>query len=354
MAVRDNLVVDALVALGWDEGWERAFDPFRLDGLTPARVAIPHRGAFDVLTAEGEVRARASGRLRHEAGSTAELPTVGDWVALDLGDGESPTIEAVLPRRTKFSRRSAEDGDATAREQVVAANVDVVFVVTSLADEVKIRTLERYLTLAWESGARPVILLTKADVVDDAERVADEIAGIGSEVPVLTVSSRSGLGLDSVRGELGQGVTGALLGPSGAGKSTLVNALVGDELLETGGLSDRGSGRHTTTRRQLVLLPGGGLLIDNPGMRELHLWLADVGLEEAFPDIVELEAQCRFADCRHDTEPGCAIRAALEDGRLEAERWRSYRALRDELAELEERLARRSRRRGRPGSGARS
>jgi len=212
---------------------------------------------------------------------------------------------------------------------------------------VKVRTLERYLTLAWESGARPVILLTKADVVDDAERIADEIAGIGSEVHVLTVSSRSGLGLDAVRGELGTGVTGALLGPSGAGKSTLVNALVGDELLETGGLTDRGGGRHTTTRRQLVPLPGGGLLIDNPGMRELHLWLADVGLEEAFPDIVELEAQCRFADCRHDTEPGCAIRAALEDGRLDPERWRSYRALREELAELEERLARRSRRRRR-------
>ena len=336
--------MDALVALGWDDGWKRAFDSFRDGSLTPGRVAIPHRGAFDVLTADGEVRARASARLRREAQSTADFPSVGDWVALDLEAEPSPTIEAVLPRRTKFSRRTAGEGETAPREQVVAANVDVVFVVASLADEVRVRTLERYLTLAWESGARPVILLTKADLVDDAETVADEIAGIGSEVPVLTVSSRSGLGLEPVHAQLGAGVTGALLGPSGAGKSTLVNALVGGELLETGALSARGGGRHTTTRRQLVPLPGGGLLIDNPGMRELHLWLADVGLEEAFPDIGELEAQCRFADCRHDTEPGCAIRAALEDGRLDPERWRSYRALRDELAELEQRLDRRSRR----------
>jgi ribosome biogenesis GTPase / thiamine phosphate phosphatase len=347
VAVEDNLAVDALVALGWNDDWARAFEPFRDGRLTPGRVAIPHRGALDVLTTDGEVRARVSARLRRDAQSTADYPTVGDWVALDLEAEPSPTIEAVLPRRTKFSRRTAGEGETAAREQVVAANVDVVFVVASLADEVKVRTLERYLTLAWESGARPVILLTKADLVEDAESVADEIAGIGSEVPVLTVSSRSGLGLEPVRAQLGAGVTGALLGPSGAGKSTLVNALVGDELLDTGALTDRGGGRHTTTRRQLVPLPGGGLLIDNPGMRELHLWLADVGLEEAFPDVVELEAQCRFADCRHDTEPGCAIRAALEDGRLDPERWRSYRALRDELAQLDERLARRSRRRRR-------
>jgi ribosome biogenesis GTPase len=347
VVVEDNPAVDALVALGWNDDWARAFEPFRDGLLAPGRVSIPHRGEFDVLTGDEEVRARASPRLRREARSTADFPTVGDWVALDLEAEPSPTIEAVLPRRTKFSRRTAGDGETATREQVVAANVDVVFIVASLADEVSVRTLERYLTLAWESGARPVILLTKADLVDDAENIADEIAGLGSEVPVLTVSSRSGLGLESVRAQLATGVTGALLGPSGVGKSTLVNALVGDDLLETGALSARGGGRHTTTRRQLVPLPGGGLLIDNPGMRELHLWLADVGLEDAFPDVVELEAQCRFADCRHETEPGCAVRAALDDGRLDPERWRSYRALRDELAELEERLARRSRRRRR-------
>jgi len=350
--MRDNERVHALEALGWDDEWSAAFAPYRERDLTPGRVAVQHRGAYDVLTADDEVRAQITTRLRKDA-TRAELPVVGDWVALALGDGANPTIEAVLPRRTLFSRRTSEDGASTAREQVVAANVDVVFIVASLGDEVKIRTLERYLTLAWESGARPVILLTKADLVDDAESVAAEIADVGREVPVLTVSSRSGFGLDSLRRELGPGVTGALLGPSGVGKSTLVNAVVGDELLETGRLSERGGGRHTTTRRQLVPLAGGGLLIDNPGMRELHLWLADEGLEEAFPDIAELETQCRFADCRHETEPGCAVRAALESGDLAPERWRSYRSLQEELAELDERLARRTRRRRRPGTAAR-
>jgi ribosome biogenesis GTPase / thiamine phosphate phosphatase len=344
-------MVDALVALGWDDDWARAFEPFRDDGFLPGRVSVPHRGAFDVLTATGEVRARASGRLRHDAQSSAELPAVGDWVGLDLGDEGSPTVEAVLPRRTRFSRRSSGEGASAGREQVVAANVDVVFIAVPLSEEVPIRTLERYLTLTWESGARPVILLTKADLVEDAERVAAEIADVGEEVPVLTVSSRSGFGLEELRRQLGVGVTGTLVGPSGAGKSTLVNALVGDELLETGPLRQRGGGRHTTTRRQLVPLPGaaGGLLIDNPGMREVHLWLADQGLEDAFPDIVELESQCRFADCRHETEPGCAIREALDSGGLSPERWRSYRALQAELAELEERLTRTTSRRRRPG-----
>jgi ribosome biogenesis GTPase / thiamine phosphate phosphatase len=340
-------VVDALVALGWDDDWARAFEAFRIDDLEPGRVSAPHRGAFDVLTATGEFRARASGRLRHEARSSADFPAVGDWVALDLRGGRRATVEAVLPRRTRFSRRTAGEGAAAGREQVVAANVDLVFIAVPLSAEVPIRTLERYLTLAWESGARPAILLTKADLADDAERVAAEVADVGEEVPVLAVSSRTRLGLDEVRRQLGVGVTGTLVGPSGAGKSTLVNALVGGELLETGPLRRRGGGRHTTTRRQLVLLPGGGLLIDNPGMREVHLWLADEGLEDAFPDVVELEAQCRFTDCRHETEPGCAIREALSDGRLSPERWRSYRALQAELAELEERLARAARRPGR-------
>jgi len=351
--------VASLDELGWDDRWEAAFLPFRADGLAPARVAIQHRGAYDVLTGEdGEVRARVSGRLRHAAESPAELPVVGDWVALERGAGDKVTIQAVLERRTRFSRRAAQDpaGDVIAREQVVAANVDVVFVVASLADELDPRLLERYLTLAWESGARPVILLTKADLVPDAEAAAAELSELGREVPVVVVSARSELGLAAVRSHLGAGVTGALVGPSGVGKSTLVNALVGEDILATGGLRSDGTGRHTTTRRQLVLLEGGGLLVDNPGMREVHLWLADEGLDDAFPDVVELESQCRFRDCSHESEPGCAIREALADGRLSPERWRSYRDLQQELAELEERLAARERSRSRrrpPGAGAR-
>jgi ribosome biogenesis GTPase len=356
--------VSDLVTLGWDDRWSADFAEHRAAGLVPGRVAVQHRGAYDVLTEAGETRARLPGRTRREIESAADLPVVGDWVALEAGGsgggvlgGGDPAIRAVLPRRTKFSRLAAHDpGSDVTREQVVAANVDVVFLVASIVDDLSRRRLERYLTLAWESGARPVILLTKVDLEPDpgpAIADASEVAGEG--VPVHAVSVRTGAGLDSVRSYLTPGVTTALLGPSGVGKSTLVNALADEDVMTTGEVREDGAGRHTTTRRQLVILPGGGLVVDNPGMRELQLWLATDGLEEAFEDVVELEAKCRFSDCRHEGEPGCAIQAALADGTLDPERWRSYRELQQELAELEERLAKRERsraRRGRPGAGA--
>jgi ribosome biogenesis GTPase len=346
--------VTDLAALGWDDGWGAAFEEHRSAGLVPGRVAIPHRGAYDVVTADGEVRARLPGRTRRERAS-AELPVVGDWVAVEPSEGDAaPVIRAVLPRRTKFSRRAAHDpGSDVAREQVVAANVDVVFIVVPLGADLSTRLLERYLTLVWESGARPVILLTKADVAADQASALAGLAELG-DVDVHVISSRTGDGLDDVREYLGPGVTAALLGPSGAGKSTLVNALAGDERLATGDVARDGSGRHTTTRRELILLPGGGVVVDNPGMRELHLWLADDGLADAFEDVVELEARCRFSDCRHEGEPGCAVAAALADGTLDPERLRSYRELQRELSELEERITRgeRSRaRRRRPDAG---
>jgi ribosome biogenesis GTPase len=348
--------VTALEDFGWDAEWQKVFEPYRGQDLVPGRVVIPHRGAYDVVTESGEARARVSGRLRHEAGTTAELPVVGDWVALEPRAQGRLTVQAVLPRRTSFSRRAvADSGTDAAREHVIAANIDVVFVVVSLGEDVDLRLLERYLTLAWESGARPVILLTKADLEPDPAAVAKEASSISGEVPVVVASTRTGLGLDGVLSHLPRGVTGALLGPSGVGKSTLVNLLAGEKLLATRSLREDGSGRHTTTHRQLVLLPEGGLIVDNPGMRELPLWLAEGGLEDAFQDIVELESQCRFSDCAHESEPGCAIQAALAEGRLSAERWQSYRDLRRELAELEEKLARRERsraRRGRPSAGA--
>ena len=342
-----------LETLGWDAAWDDAFAAHRQSGHEPARVSIPHRGgAYDVLTSDGEVRAQLPGRSRKT--SSPELPVVGDWVALAT-EGGVPTIDAVLPRRTKLSRRAAHDpGADVTREQVVAANVDLVFVTASLADELNTRLLERYLTLAWESGAQPAILLTKADLGRDLERREREVAAIAGEVPVVGVSVRSGVGVDRVRSLLGAGVTGALLGPSGVGKSTLVNALLGTELLDTGPVAEDGAGRHTTTRRQLVVLPSGGIVVDNPGIRELHLWLAADGLDETFADILTLAAQCRFADCSHDSEPGCAIQEALATGVVLPERWSSYRELERELAELEERVARRERsraRRKRPGTG---
>jgi ribosome biogenesis GTPase len=333
--------VPDLATLGWDPRWEAAFEPYV--GMTPGRVAVQHRGAYDVMSGEGDVRAQVAPRLRREV-SAAELPVVGDWVALASG-----VIEAVLPRRTAFVRRAAADpGTGAAREQVVAANVDVVFVTAALGQELDRLVLERYVTLALQSGAQPVILLTKADLEADPVGVAAEIEDVGGAIPIHFVSTRTGDGVERVRGLVGPGTTGALLGPSGVGKSTLVNTLVGDDsLLETGGLAADGAGRHTTTRRQLVPIPGGGLLIDNPGMREVHLWLADQGLEAAFPDIADLAAGCRFADCSHETEPGCAVRAALQDGTLSRDRWERYRALERELSELSVRLAERERSQGR-------
>ena len=273
------------------------------------------------------------------------MPVVGDWVALDVAG----SIVDVMPRRTTISRRAAhEPASGVSREQVIAANVDLVLVVQALGQELDRRLLERYLALALESGARPAVVLTKADLENDPAAVAAEIADIGGAVPIYLLSARTGLGLDAIRAALGPGTTGVLLGPSGVGKSTLVNALIDDESrLATAAVAPDGSGRHTTTRRELVLLPSGGVIVDNPGMREVHLWIGDRDLTDAFDDIAELALACRFTDCSHETEPGCAVRAALASGELSRERWESYQALERELAELAERLERRERSRSR-------
>lgn len=340
-----------LETLGWDDAWQAAFEPYRSENLAPARVAVQHRGEYDVLTEDGERRTRITSRMRRASDRT-ELPVVGDWVALDAGG----SIAAVLPRRTTISRRAAhEPASGVSREQVVAANIDVAFVVQALGQELDRRLLERYLALAVESGARPVVVVTKADLQPGAEAVASDVAEPRGDVPILTVSARTGTGLDAVQAILTEGTTGALLGPSGVGKSTLVNALVGDDArLATGEMGVDGAGRHTTTRRELVLLPGGGMIVDNPGMREVHLWIEEESLLDAFDDIAEIALSCRFTDCRHETEPGCAVRAALESGELSRERFERYRALERELAELAERLERRerSRARRRPDAGA--
>ncbi|MCS7007423.1 MAG: ribosome small subunit-dependent GTPase A [Thermoleophilia bacterium] len=335
--------------LGWDAGWEATFSEHRRRGLVPGRVAVVHRGAYDVLTEEGALRARLPGRVRHEASSSAERPVVGDWVALERGRA-TPLLRAVLPRRSRFSRRRSPDPALDpGHEQIVAANIDLVFVTAALPDPIDAPMLERTLALAWESGARPEIVLTKADLVEDVTPTRDAVAALAADIPVHVVSTRTGAGLVELRSRLGQGVTGALVGPSGVGKSSLVNALVGEERLATGEVGKGGAGRHTTTRRELVLLPSGGLLIDNPGMREAHLWLAAQGLEEAFPDVVDLFGRCRFSDCRHEVEPGCAVRAAIATGELAPERWERYRELRREITELEERLGERERARRRAG-----
>jgi ribosome biogenesis GTPase len=339
---------DRLARLGWDDAWAVELKELDDPDLRPGRVAIEHRGAYVLLTDEGEQLAVPPGRLRLEAeAGAADLPAVGDWVAFRLPEqSDRAVVEAVLPRRTKFSRKTAWN---ETREQVLATNVDVVFLTQALPDDVNLRRLERYLATGWESGARPVVLLTKADLADDLETVVAEVEAVAFGVPVHAVSARTGLGLDVVRSYLDGNRTAVLLGSSGVGKSTVVNALLGRDALETQETRNDGRGRHTTTRRELHVLPGGGIVLDTPGIRELQLWDVEQGLEEAFEDVEELAAQCRFSDCGHESEPGCAVQEALANGALPHDRWESYRKLQRELAALEVRqnaLLRSERRRG--------
>ena len=324
-----------IASLGWGEALADAFQPHADAGLRPGRVAIQHRGAYVLLTGVGEVWAAVRGRLRHSAGSTSELPAVGDWVAYDRPEGaERAGIHAVLPRRSAFVRKQA--GFETA-EQVVAANVDVLFLVTSLNQDLNVRRIERYMTLAWESGADPVVVLTKADLCADVSTAVRLVETVTFGLPVHVTSALTGEGIDAVRAHLEGGRTGAAVGSSGVGKSTLINHLCGEERLATRDIREDGRGRHTTTHRELIVLPGAGCVIDTPGMRELQLWDSEEGLERAFEDVDALIAECRFSDCGHGTEPGCAVRAALADGRLDAERFESYRKLQRELRWLETR-----------------
>jgi ribosome biogenesis GTPase len=339
-----SIVEHDLETLGWNDELSEQFEPYQARGFVAGRVAVQHRGEWDVLTETGELRCELPGRAFYEAESAAELPAVGDWVAVEPRAGdEAGTIRALLPRRTKFSRLAAHDPRSeVTREQVLATNVDVVFIVSSLNEDLNLRRLERYVTLAWESGANPVILLTKSDLHPDPAAAVSDVAAIADGIAVVALSSRSGDGLDAVRDHLGTGVTAVLLGSSGVGKSTLINALLGEERLDTQEIRADGRGRHTTTRRELIVLPGGGLVIDTPGIRELQLWEADEGIDEAFEDIVELAAQCRFSDCAHDSEPDCAVRVALEDGTLSSDRWASYQKLQRELLHLDRRIDKRA------------
>lgn len=329
-----------LTALGWDDVLAEQFEPHAIAGLIPGRVAVQHRGAYDVLTERAELRCDVAGRLYDEAASPADLPAVGDWVAVAARPEEGAgTVQAVLPRRTKFSRKTAWQAS---EEQVLAANVDVVLIVSSLNEDLNLRRLERYLTLAWESGARPLVVLTKSDLADDVSGAVAAVESVAFGAPVLPISSVTGEGLDELRSHLTPGVTAALLGSSGVGKSTLINTLAGEELLHTQEIRDDGRGRHTTTRRELIQLPDGALVIDTPGMREVQLWIAEDGLEEAFEDVIELFGHCRFSDCAHQSEPGCAVKEALANGTLAPERWESYLKLQRELEHLERRLDKRA------------
>jgi ribosome biogenesis GTPase len=308
----------SLAALGWSEFFADAFAPYEPEGLIPGRVAVQERGAVVLFTTAGTLQATGSA-------------VAGDWVAVQPIPGEERgVVRRVLPRRTRFARKEPW----LTEEQVVAANVDTAFLVTDCGRDFKPRRLERYLTATWDSGADPVIVLTKSDLADDVWETVAEAEAVALGVPVHAVSSVSGAGLDELEPYLAAGRTIALLGSSGVGKSTLANRLLGEELLATGDLRRDGRGRHTTTHRELVLLPGGALLLDTPGMRELQLWADESALDETFGDVAALAEQCRFTDCAHASEPDCAVRAALADGTLPRVRWESYRKLQRELRAL--------------------
>lgn len=315
-----------------------AFAPHARAGHIPGRVILQQRDGYLVATDEGELRAKASGRLLHEAKEIGH-PAVGDWVALSLNPQErTATIHAILPRRTAFVRRAAH---STRGLQIIAANIDVAFVVTSMNADLNPRRIQRYLAAAWQSGARPVVVLTKSDLCDDPQAQAAEIAALETGCPVLVVSSRQGLGLDALLSQVKSGETCVLIGSSGVGKSSLVNAFLNEDRMATQAIREADDqGRHTTSHRELVLLPGGGMILDTPGIREVGLIDADEGVSAVFDDIERLPQDCRFNDCSHVSEPGCAVRAALQSGALDPDRWAHFQKLNLELAAAEEKVER--------------
>jgi len=319
----------SLERFGWKSHFESAFARVCEAGLQPARVALADRERFLVWTESGEAEATVSGRLRHRS---EDWPVVGDWVALEQGC----RIVHILPRRTAFSRKQP---GAVTREQLIAANIDILFVVCGLDGDFNPRRIERYLLLAWESGAKPAVVLNKADVCVDVAEAAAQVAEIASGAPVLTVSAREGWGLPALEEHLKPRLTAAFAGSSGAGKSTLVNRLLGraQQTVHEVRASDS-RGRHTTVRRELFLAPEGWLLIDTPGLRELQLWANSNSVDAAFSDIAALAADCRFRNCRHQGEPGCAVaNSGIDEARLA-----NYTKLQRELAHLDRKLDQRA------------
>jgi ribosome biogenesis GTPase len=325
-----------LDSLGWNENLAQAFLEHKTDSAFPARVTQQHRDRYAILGADGEREAVVTGQFRHGSRSRADFPAVGDWtVAVQPTPNDQTTIAALLPRKSAFSRKVAGE---VSDEQVLAANVDIAFLVNGLDGNHSLRRIERYLASAWDSGATPVVVLNKADLCDDIDTALAEVEGVALGADILAVSAARRSGIDDLAAYLKPGMTGVLLGSSGVGKSTIVNALIGHERQAVTDVREADSkGRHTTVSRELIVLPDGGLLIDTPGLRELQLWIGEDSLQQSFSDIEQLASNCRFRDCTHRLEPGCAVREALTDGSLDSKRFDSYLKLQRELRYLERR-----------------
>lgn len=323
-----------LSTFGWNPFFERHGTALRAQGLRLGRVSCEERGLYRLYTEQGEQKAWLGGRLRHEAAGRADLPAAGDWVAF-REEGGACVLQAVLPRRSKFSRK--QSGRA-AEEQIIAANIDKALLLTGLDNDYNLRRMERYLALTWESGAQPVVVLNKTDLCPDVPARVAEAGAVAPGVPVYAISSLLGEGLEQLVAEIVPRETLAVLGSSGVGKSTLINRLLGADVLATAAVrASDGRGRHTTTARRLILLPSGALVMDTPGMRELQIWEDDEGIGRAFDEIETLAAECAFSDCTHRSEPRCAVKAAVEDGRLWPARLENFRKLQREMRYLERR-----------------
>lgn len=319
---------------GFNQGFKAGLNQFEDSGLKPARVMEEQKHLYKIICEYGVLSAEVSGKFRFNAGGTGDFPAVGDWVAAELRPDEgSATIHSVLPRISKFSRKAA--GSRT-DEQIVAANFDYVFIISSLNLDLNLRRLERYLTTAWESGGIPVITLTKADLCEDMEGALNRVTDSAPGVTVHAVSAKTGLGIETLEQYTQPGKTIVFMGSSGVGKSTLLNSLAGSEIMYVNDIrEDDSKGRHTTTHRQMVLMPSGCMIIDTPGMRELSVWDGEDGISTAFNDIDELALLCKFSDCSHRGEPGCAVAKAIIEGKIPKARLESYRKLQKEIRFME-------------------
>ncbi|MBK1811605.1 ribosome small subunit-dependent GTPase A [Clostridium sp. YIM B02505] len=316
---------------GYNEFYERQIDETQMDcsELVPARILEVHREYYKLITNDGENSAKLKGSIFYTDSGISVYPAIGDFVLVKKNPMGDDIIYKVLNRKSKFARLDSFNE----KEQIVATNFDYVFIVTSLNYDFSIKRIERYLTCAWESGANPVIILTKADLCNDYESYIAELETVAIGVSIIAVSSYTGQGFAEIKEFVKPGKTIVLLGSSGVGKSSLVNAIAEEEVMRVNGIrEDDSKGRHTTTHRQLIMLKNGTMIIDTPGMRELGMWVVDDGLNVTFSDVEQLELSCKFSDCKHKTEPGCAVKAALESGELSIDRWKNYEKLKKEAA----------------------